>query len=99
MSPLGYREIDANTATIHFYSGAAVLSRAGIAEFLKVNETKAPGTLCLCINHHLDAFDGSVLVEQLAYLVLRGICVQSKDSYAAACLWMFARLVHSFAIA
>lgn len=43
----------------------------------------------LCINHHLDAFDGSVLVEQLAYLVLRGICVQSKDSYAAACLWMF----------
>jgi len=52
MSPLGYREIDANTATIHFYSGAAVLSRAGIAEFLKVNETKAPGTLCLYVRSY-----------------------------------------------
>lgn len=43
----------------------------------------------LCVNHHLDAFNGSVLVEQLAYFVLRGVCVQSEDSYAAACLWMF----------
>jgi len=41
------------------------------------------------VDDHLDALDGSVLVEELANLVLRGVGVQTKDSNATAGLGMF----------
>jgi len=41
------------------------------------------------VDDHLDALDGSVLVEELANLVLRGVGVQTEDSNATAGLGMF----------
>lgn len=38
----------------------------------------------MCIDDHLDALDGSKLVEELPHLVLRGVGIQPEDSNAAA---------------